>query len=504
MSSSHTSEAGPHRPAGGLDPSQVLRALPAELFTLDAHGRIVEHRWESSTDLGASDRRVGRTIEEWCRGRGYPESVGERRQAAVERCLETGRPVSFEETWNSPLGGMRHSIQSYGPVLGASGVPEAVVAVSLAVPQEGRRREAGASRAGSDGHDAEVTALRAALRQAEKIREGLEERFREITAVSRPGELSDAFLLGLPGFAGVRARIESLASWSGPILVTGEAGSGTSVVARALHDRGPTEARPFLALDCADQAEEVETALGRLTARVLRRDQKGGQRTMEPVWYSGLTLHGLEALSASSQRTLSEAVAALTAADRPASQSGDRIRLVVTTASDLHARAAAGRFGNDLVEALSGVRIDVPPLRHRSEDLPLLAGRLLERASRRLGRSVEPLTAVDLARLSAYLWPGNLPELSTVVQRAVVTARDGRPTVALPDGGAAGTAPERGALGVPVYTEAEMRQRERDNLLEALRRTRWKVYGPGGAAELLGLPPTTLTSRIKKLGLVRV
>lgn len=477
--------------------------MPAELFTLDAHGRIVEHRSESSAEVGASDHRVGRTLEDWCRGRGYPESVGARRQAAVERCLETGRPVSFEERWHSPLGGTRHSIQSYGPVLGAAGVPEAVVALSLPVPQKGRGREAGASGRSPDSSQAEVVALRARLRQAERMRESLEEALRKCPGVSCPEELPDAFLFGLPGFAQVRARVESLASWTGPFLVTGEAGSGTSVVARVLHHRGTLDTRPFLSLDCSDQAEDVHTELVRLTASLQRRDRGEARRPIEPMWYSGITLHGLEALSERSQRTLSEAVAAMSAADRPASDSGASIRLVVTTASDLRARVASGRFRNDLAEALTGARIDVPPLRHRSEDLAPLAGRLLDRASRRLGRRVEPLTAADLGRLSAYLWPGNLPELATVIQRAVLTARDGRPTIALPDGSVAEKAAERGALGVPVYTEAEMRQRERDNLLEALRRTRWKIYGAGGAAQLLGLPPTTLTSRIKKLGLAR-
>jgi hypothetical protein len=503
MSVSDTPDAVPDRPIGRLDPSQVLRGLPAELFTLDAQGRIVEHRSESSADASTSEHRRGRTMREWCRGRGYPESVGERRQAAVERCLETGRPVSLEETWHSPLGGTRHSIQSYAPILGPAGAPEAVLVLSLAVPQEDRGRGAGSSGSSPDSADAERTALRAALRQAERIRESLEERLRKSTDPTRAGELPDAFLFRLPGFAQVRERVESLVSWTGPVLVSGEAGSGTSVVARMLHDQGRGGTGLPLALDCVDQTEEVEAALRRLTARVVHRDGAAGQPPTEPVWYTGLTLHGLEALSESSQRTLNEAIEALTAALRPPPGSDGWIRLVVTTASDLRARVADGRFRSDLAEALTGARIDVPPLRHRSEDLPLLAGRLLERASRRLGRSVEPLTMADLGRLSAYLWPGNLPELTTVIDRAVLTARDGRPTVALPEGGAASKAAERGGLGVPVYTEAEMRQRERDNLLEALRRTSWRIYGTGGAAELLGLPPTTLTSRIKKLGLAR-
>ena len=151
--------------------------------------------------------------------------------------------------------------------------------------------------------------------------------------------------------------------------------------------------------------------------------------------------------------------------------------------------------------------VEVVPLRGRTEDIPLLAAHFLELAATKLNLARPRLTQANQLRLQAYDWPGNVRELQNVIERAVIISRSGVLRFDLPQD----TIPQRPATWkqskietneeVEVIPEEEMRRRERENVLNALHRTGWKIYGAGGAAELLGVNPTTLSSRIKKVGL---
>ncbi len=183
------------------------------------------------------------------------------------------------------------------------------------------------------------------------------------------------------------------------------------------------------------------------------------------------------------------------------------VRVIAATNRDLRQEAAAGRFRQDLYYRLNVFPIEVAPLRRRKEDIPLLAAHLLPLAARELNRPLPRLTEANIRELRNYDWPGNIRELRNVLERAVITSRSGHLQFDL--------ATQEGATGLlsderiaeteehefAVVPEAEMRRRERDNILAALRKTRWKIYGPGGAAELLDINAATLASRVRKLGL---
>jgi transcriptional regulator with GAF, ATPase, and Fis domain len=179
------------------------------------------------------------------------------------------------------------------------------------------------------------------------------------------------------------------------------------------------------------------------------------------------------------------------------------VRLIAATNRDLRAEAEAGRFRQDLYYRLSVFPVELPPLRKRVEDIPLLAEHFLALAARKLGRPKPRLTLASVQQLQRYHWPGNVRELQHVIERAVITADGARLTIDLPVG--AGEPPRELATPVTsadtVLTDAEMRRLESDNIRRALRRAGGKVSGAGGAAELLGIKPTTLASRIKALGL---
>jgi transcriptional regulator with GAF, ATPase, and Fis domain len=176
------------------------------------------------------------------------------------------------------------------------------------------------------------------------------------------------------------------------------------------------------------------------------------------------------------------------------------VRLIAATNRDLRAEAEAGRFRQDLYYRLSVFPIEVPPLRKRKEDIAILADHFLQASARKVGRAKPPLTLASAQRLQQYDWPGNVRELQHVIERAIITSTGNKLNIELP---ALTTvaAPNASAISSDgVKTDAQIKQLEAENLRAALKAANGKISGPGGAAQLLGLKPTTLISRLKALG----
>jgi DNA-binding NtrC family response regulator len=179
--------------------------------------------------------------------------------------------------------------------------------------------------------------------------------------------------------------------------------------------------------------------------------------------------------------------------------------VIAATNRDLSAEAAAGRFRADLYYRLSVFPIDVPPLRERREDIAQLAAHFVERSARALNVKKPKLTRAQAERLEAYSWPGNVRELAHVIERAMILARGG--ALEFPELGAAALrSPSSARSAAPeeasdLPTLAELRAREKDVIARALERAGGKVSGPRGAAAMLGIPPTTLESKLRALGL---
>jgi transcriptional regulator with GAF, ATPase, and Fis domain len=182
------------------------------------------------------------------------------------------------------------------------------------------------------------------------------------------------------------------------------------------------------------------------------------------------------------------------------------VRTIAASNRDLKSLVRAGQFREDLYYRLSVFPIEIPPLRDRKDDIPLLATHFLEAACKRFGRSCRQFTPSQIRQLQNYDWPGNIRELQNVIERAVIASRTGSLPLDIPDGAEPG-AP---ALAIAqsasheesaVTPDKEMSRRARDNMVAALRRSGGRIYGPGGAAELLGIRPSTLSTRVKKLRL---
>jgi transcriptional regulator with GAF, ATPase, and Fis domain len=174
----------------------------------------------------------------------------------------------------------------------------------------------------------------------------------------------------------------------------------------------------------------------------------------------------------------------------------------------LKKEVAAGRFREDLYYRLHVFPIQVTALKDRKDDIPLLAKHFVDLSVKGLRCPKPRLTQAGVAKLQNYDWPGNVRELRNVIERAVILARGGPMHFDLPVTDStvpsASSAPHPAAKsGVEFFTEAEMRRRERENLIAVLERSGWKIKGTNGAAELLGVKATTLLARMKKMGIRR-
>ncbi|HWP35581.1 MAG TPA: sigma 54-interacting transcriptional regulator [Thermodesulfobacteriota bacterium] len=296
------------------------------------------------------------------------------------------------------------------------------------------------------------------------------------------------------------ALIRRVAPTESTVLVTGETGTGKELVARALHALSARSAGPFVAVNCgALAAELVESELfgherGAFTGAVGRRAgafeaASGGTLFLDEVGELPLTLQPklLRALESRTVTRLGSSTAV------PVD-----VRVVAATHRDLEAEVRAGRFREDLFFRLHVVPIEVPPLRERLEDLPLLAAHLLERLGAGRGRSLAPAA---LARLAAHDWPGNVRELRNVLERAALLA-DGDLIEAdhlrfARVGPAAGSA-EGGGATARRGPARRMEEVEREAIVAALEATGWNKRA---AARALGIAKSTLHEKLRKWGL---
>ena len=192
------------------------------------------------------------------------------------------------------------------------------------------------------------------------------------------------------------------------------------------------------------------------------------------------------------------------------------VRVIAATNHNLKEECEAGRFRRDLYYRLSVFPIELPPLRDRLEDIGLLATHFLDLAAHRLNCPSAVLTDEALEQLTAYDWPGNIRELRNVIERAVILSQHGLLRIDQVLGTSAAPtrtkqtrradviveAPAHSA-GNKVLSQVELARHERDNIIAALEQADWRISGVGGAAEILGVKPTTLASRLKRFGIAR-
>lgn len=297
------------------------------------------------------------------------------------------------------------------------------------------------------------------------------------------------------------------------VLLLGETGTGKELIARTIHKRSRREDRPLITINCAAipatlmESEFFGHEKGAFTGATQRREGRfaladGGTIFLDEIGELPLDLQ------AKLLRVLQEGEFAPVGASQTRKVD---VRVIAATNRDLRKAVRDGAFREDLYYRLSVFPIELPPLRDRREDIAPLAAAFAQTCAQRMGRRIEPLSEECQRRLRAYGWPGNIRELQNVIERAVITSHNGSLNLdkALP-AATDRTSEEKEPVSAtiqeasgPILHLRELRQLERNNILRALETTGWRVAGRNGAAELLGIHPSTLNSRMRALKIQR-
>jgi formate hydrogenlyase transcriptional activator len=316
-----------------------------------------------------------------------------------------------------------------------------------------------------------------------------------------------------PAIRRALAQVELVAHAGTTVLILGETGTGKEVIARAVHNLSPRKERTFVKVNCAAipsgllEAELFGHERGAFTGAI---NQKIGR--FELADHGTLFLDEIGDIPLELQpkllRVLQEQEFERLGSNR--TQRVD-VRVVAATNRDLSRLVADREFRSDLYYRLNVFPIQIPPLRERREDVPLLVRYFVQNFSRRLNKTVEYVPAEAMDALVNYAWPGNIRELENLIERAVLLSPGKELRVPLSELKASALAasgnisadqslfsPSPAAVPITTLEEAE-----RQHILRALRQTEWRIAGPKGAAAILGMKRTTLQARMRKLGIRR-
>jgi DNA-binding NtrC family response regulator len=305
-------------------------------------------------------------------------------------------------------------------------------------------------------------------------------------------------------------QIETVAPSDSTVLILGETGTGKELIARAVHELSRRKDKPLIRVNCTSipkelfESEFFGHAKGAFTGAIKDRAGRFEAAANGTLFLDEVGEIPLE-LQSKLLRVLQER-----SYERVGEEKTRRadVRIVAATNRDLKQEVAAGRFREDLYYRLNVFPLRVAALRERKADIPLLAAHFVDLLVKELGCPKPRLTRAGIEALQGYDWPGNIRELRNVIERAVLFAQGGPLVFDVPGTGTSVDLTSLESRNVvqtePEFlTESEMRRRERENVFAVLQKAGWKVKGVNGAAELLGVKPTTLFARIGKLGLKR-
>jgi DNA-binding NtrC family response regulator len=301
-----------------------------------------------------------------------------------------------------------------------------------------------------------------------------------------------------PSIQQILQRVEMVSRTPANVLITGESGTGKAMVASAIHSDSDRRRRPLIHFKCSSVTPEMfERELfgqvrGAFTGALRDKPGKlelahGGTLYIDEVADIPWELQG-QLLDALQNRVVTRL-----GDDRPKSL---ELRVVASTSRSLDREVQAGRIRPELMFFLNVFPIHCTPLRERLDDIPLLAAHFLNLACKRLGRTPPIITTGTIRTLQQYDWPGNVRELANVIERGAIVSRTDKLLVDIHP-----IAAPASRKIMTLLSEADIEQIRVANTIACLQEAKGRVSGPQGAAELLGVRPTTLYSRIKAIGL---
>jgi len=387
----------------------------------------------------------------------------------------TARPVEYTST----------------PILSDNGKPDGAVVVFRDITERKKLEKE---------RDEAFARVRELNKQLELERDYLRE---EVDLTANSGEIVGES----PALKRTLAQVHAVAATKVNVLVLGESGVGKEMIARAIHAASDRRDGPLIRVNCASVPKELFESeffghvKGAFTGA--HRDRVG---RMQLAHGGTLFLDEVGEIPLSLQSKLLRALQE-SAFERVGDEETTRVdvRIVAATNRDLQAEVAAGRFREDLYYRLSVFPIAVPPLRERKADILPLAAHFANRFCDELGRERPAISRLQANLLMGQRWSGNIRELKNVMERAVILSQGKRLRLDLSATDSDGTsAIAAGQEGKGEYvSELEFREFEKNNLLAVLNHADWRVSGPGGAADLLGIKPSTLSYRMKAFGITR-
>lgn len=473
---------------------RLYRQTPAMLHTVDRDGKItaVSDHWLHKLGYASRGDVLGRSILEFFTPE-YRKSVD---KIDLTDIMASGGLINVE----------RQMVRRDGTVIDV-----VVSSLQESDSQRGASRLLVASKDVTERNRQEQ-ALRVALEENARLREELEHErdyLREEINVS----MNFGRIIGeSPALSNMLKQLQAVARTPANVLILGESGVGKELIAHALHAQSDREDGPLVKVNCATVPEELFESeffghvKGAFTGAVKDRVGRfqladGGTIFLDEVGEIPLELQS------KLLRVLQEQEFERVGDDQTRKVD---VRIIAATNRDLEALVDAGQFREDLYYRLSVFPVEAPPLRKRGDDIIQLAKHFLEQTCRDFGRSKLKLSAANIDTLRGYQWPGNVRELKNVIERAVILSPSTTLRLDL-SMSADAESPGNSRMAVnhvpdaqrAYVTDADMQKRMRENTRAALRAANGRVSGPGGAAELLGLRPTTLADRIKRMQLDR-
>jgi formate hydrogenlyase transcriptional activator len=398
---------------------------------------------------------------------------------AVQRALKSGERLLSDYRIVFPDGNVRWIAARGQRHLKPNGKPDRLMGVSIDI-SERKRMEA---------------ELHSRLREIEELKKQLEQENislrEEVKLLSPHAEI----VATSAAMRQVLARVEQVAPTDSTVLLTGETGTGKEVIARAIHNLSIRKARPLVTVNCASlpptliESELFGREKGAFTgamSRMVGRFEVADRSTLFLDEIGDLPLE----LQTKLLRVLEEGRFERLGSTKPIQVD---VRILAATNRDLEPDVQAGRFRKDLYYRVNVFPITIPPLRERPDDIPPLVWAFIRQFEKRMGKHIRSIPKRSLEALQRYSWPGNARELRNVIEHAMIVSP--------------GTTLE---VRPPSHVVAErsdearnLQEVERRHILHVLKETGWRVAGKAGAADLLGLKPTTLEARMKKLGIHR-
>jgi len=461
----------------------LYRSTPAMLHTVDGDGLIVTVTDHWLSKLGFSREEVlGRPITDFM-------SIADQKRyedGKLQKLISEGEFNNLERQMVAKDGTTIDLIMSAISHRDEDGEVDRMLVASKDVTERNRAE----------------SQLRGTLLENARLREELE-RERDYLREEVNVAMNFGRIVGTsPALRRMLKRVEAVAETPASVLIEGESGVGKELVARAIHARSPRLDGPLVKVNCASIPKELFESeffghvRGAFTGA--HRDRigrfqlaDGGTIFLDEVSEIPMELQGklLRVLQESEFERVGDDV----------TRSVD-VRVIAATNRNLEQLIVDGEFREDLFYRLSVFPVEVPPLRERGDDIVQLAQHFLEQTCKDFGREILTLTRAQAVDLKSYSWPGNVRELKNVIERAVILSPNKvlRLDLSMPGFAQATAAPaESESTTAGVLTEREMRDYQKRNIVKALEQSNWKVSGEGGAAEVLGVRPTTLADRIR-------